>query len=172
MRHVPFFLSLLIPAVALAQTTEERLSQLEARVKALEEAQKIEPPSPSPAVAKDAPIQLVDWDFVFERGNYNQNQYKITYALKNTSDKAIKLNESAINFVDLLGENIASFRINADLKLPAGKVITNTEYYAINQFIPSQLRLKGMEKVNIKALLVVAKAVFADGSIYADQTVR
>jgi hypothetical protein len=51
--------------------------------------------------------------------------------------------------------------------LPAGKPVTDTRYYSVNQFISSQLRLKGMAKENVKAVLVVTKAVFADGSNYA-----
>src|SRR5260370_18154573 len=130
--HIPFLLACLLPVGALAQTTEERLKGLEDRVKALEEqakAPKVDSPTPSPTVATNAPIQLVDWNFAFEEGSYSQHQYKITYTLKNLSDKAIKLNQSALSFYDLLGEKITSVRIAPDLKLPPGKPITATGHY-------------------------------------------
>jgi hypothetical protein len=185
MRHVPFLLVAgLIPAVTLAQTpsTEERLSQLEARVKALEEEagkkQKVEPQkssltaSPSTVAKVDSPIELVDWNFSFEVGSFNQRHYKITYTLKNTSEKPIKLNQSEIEFRDLLGEKVYKIRVDPDLKLPPGKDVTDTGYYDANPFIPDQMRMKGMAKENIKADLIVLKVVFADGSVYAAQAFK
>ena len=182
MRHLPFLLvSGWIPVVALAQTpsVEERLSQLEARVKALEDeankGQKRElttsspTTSPSPVAKVDCPIELVDWNFVFEVGRFNQTHYKITYTLKNRTEKPIKLNQSAIEFRDLLGEKVYKIRIDPDLKLPPGKAVTDTGYYDANPYIPAQMRMKGMAKENIQAELVVLKAVFADDSIYAPQ---
>jgi hypothetical protein len=167
-----FLLAVVIPAAAFAQTPtiDERLSRLESRVKALEEGNKVQEAQaaePAPTAAKDSPIELVDWNFSFEVGSYNQARYKITYTVKNTSDKLIKVNQSEIHLFDLLGAKVTSFQIGADLQLPPGKSVTDTRFYSVNQFIPSPLRLKGMAKENVKAVLVVAKAVFADGSIYA-----
>jgi hypothetical protein len=167
-----FFLAALIPAIAMGQTTEERLSELEARVNALElvsaltKAQKAESPTSIPSSAKDSPIELIDWDFGYEMGTYNQALYKITYTVPNVSDKEITANHSDIYFLDLLGETVTSIRIGADIQLPPSKAVTDTRYYDINQFMPAQLRLGGMAKENIKAVLIVAKAAFADGSVY------
>jgi hypothetical protein len=181
-RHVLFILVAgLIPAVGFAQTPspEERLSRLEARVKALEDevnkAEKAETPTSSPTASPstvaeiDCPMELVDWNFSFEVGRFNQTQYKITYTLKNTSEKPVKLNQSTMEFRDLLGEKIYGIRVDPDLKLPPGKVVTDTKYYDANPYIPAQMRMKGMAKENIKAELVVLKVVFADDSIYAAQ---
>jgi hypothetical protein len=166
------FLAALIPAIAMGQATEERLSELESRVKALElisdltKAQKAESPTPTPSPAKDSPIELIDWDFAYDMGAYNQARYKITYTVRNVSDKEITVNHSDIHFLDLLGEMVTSIRIGADIQLPPSKAVTDTRYYDINQFMPAQLRLRGMAKENIKAVLIVAKAGFADGSVY------
>jgi hypothetical protein len=169
-----FLLATLIPV--LAQTTEDRLSQLEARVKALEDqaakTQKVETllpsatGSPSPIVRVDVPIELINWNVSFEIGSYNQARYKITYTVKNTSSKGIRLNQSRIIFRDLLGEKVYSIKIDADLKMPAGKNIEGGGYYSANPFIPDEMRLKGMAKENIKAEFFVGKVVFDDGSLY------
>jgi hypothetical protein len=133
-RHLPFLLvSGWIPVVALAQTpsVEERLSQLEARVKALEDeankGQKRElttsspTASPSPVAKVDCPIELVDWNFSFEVGRFNQTHYKITYTLKNRTEKPIKLNQSAIEFRDLLGGESIQDQDRSRLETASGK---------------------------------------------------
>jgi hypothetical protein len=169
-------LAALIPTVTLAQTTEERLTQLEARVKALEDqaakAQKAETAlssrtvEPSPVVKADVPLQLVDWSYSFEVGAYNMNHYRIIYTLKNTSQKGVKLNQSAIIFRDLLGEKVYAIKVSPDLKLPVRKNVVDEGAYPANEFIPEQMRLKGMDKENVRAELVVTKVVFDDGTVY------
>ena len=96
-------------------------------------------------------------------------QYKITYTLKNRTDKAIKLNQSTIQFKDLLGERVYGIQVDHDLKIPAQIEVTDTGSYPANQFIPEQMRLKGMAKENVKAELIVTKAVFSDGPIYSGE---
>jgi hypothetical protein len=162
-------------------SVEQRVTDLEKRLSALESITAIalalklktqtnqDAAAPSPTPRSDSPIELVDWNFSFEVGQYNQSHYKITYTLKNRADKAIKLNQSAIEFRDLLGEKVYGIRVSQDLKMPPGKEITDTGYYDANPFIPSQMRLKEMAKENVKAELVVSKAVFSDNSIYSAQ---
>jgi len=162
-----------MPSIALAQTTEERVTALEARVKALEAklaapsvGMPVTAPAGTPIVSKDSPIDLVDFDYAYGLGQYDLPRYKISYVLKNKTDKTITLNHSTLEFRDLLGEIIARFEPGADLQLPPGKNVTDTRYYTINQFLPSQQRLREVSKENIKAQIIVEKAVFADGSIY------
>jgi hypothetical protein len=160
---------------------EQRVTDLEKRLSALESIPSValalqhntqtnqDVATPSPTPRGDSPLELVDWNFSFEVDNYNQTQYKITYTLKNRAEKAIKLNQSAIEFRDLLGEKVYGVRVSQDLKIPPGQEITDTGYYSANPFIPDQMRLKRMDKDNIKAELVVSKAVFSDNSIYPGQ---
>jgi hypothetical protein len=155
-----FLLAVLLPSIALGETTEERVTALEARVKALEAklaAPSVGLPASAPTdtqiVSKDSPIELVDFDYSYEIGQYGIAHYKIAYVLKNKTDKTITLNHSTLEFRDLLGESIANFTPGADLKLPPGKPVTDIRYYQINQFIPSQQRLRGVSKENIKRKL-------------------
>jgi hypothetical protein len=179
------FLSILAPAGAQTPTPtvslEQRVKDLEKRLDALEGVPAIalalklkaetnqEEVSASATPRSDAPLALVDWNFTFQTDQFNQPQYKITYTLKNKTDKAIKLNQSTIQFKDLLGERVYGIQVDHDLKIPAQKEVTDTGSYPANQFIPEQMRLKGMAKENVKAELIVTKAVFSDGSIYSGE---
>jgi len=144
-----------VPAIALALKLKAQTNQQEA--------------SGSATPRTDAPLALVDWNFTFQTDQFNQPQYKITYTLKNKTDRAIKLTQSTIQFKDLLGERVYGIQVDHDLKIPAQKEITDTGYYSANQFIPDQMRLKSMAKENVKAELIVTKVVFADGSIYSSE---
>lgn len=164
-----------------APSLEQRVAGLERRLNALESiptvalALKLKgqtnqgATAPTPTPPGDSPLELVGWNFSFEVDRYNQAHYKITYTLKNKADKIIKLNQSAIEFRDLLGEKVYGIKVDQDLKMPPGKEITDTGYYDANPFIPGQMRLKEMAKENVKAELLVSKAVFSDDSIYPTQ---
>ncbi len=180
-----FFLVLNLAKVQSSTPTpslDERVTDLEKRLNALESIPAValalklktqtnqNAAAQSPTPRSDSPFELVDWNFSFEVDKYNQAHYKITYTLKNRADKTIKLNQSAIEFRDLLGEKVYGIKVNQDLKMPPGKEITDTGYYDANPFIlPGQMRLKEMAKENVKAELVVSKAVFSDNSIYPTQ---
>jgi hypothetical protein len=160
---------------------EQRVTDLEKRLNALEAIPAItqalnvkkqtgeDSAVTSPTPRGDSPLELVDWNFSFEAGKYGQAQYKITYTLKNRTDKDIKLNQSGIELKDLLGEKVYGIRVNQDLRIPAGKEVSGGGYYSANPFIPEEMRLKGMSKENINAELLVLKAVFTDNSIYSAQ---
>src|SRR4030095_2816116 len=148
------------------QTLEKRLSDLEKRVNALEKASPLSsllnPASPTPAVETKSPLELVSWDAKLSRGEYSGYNYKITLTLKNNSDKDIKLIDASVQFADLLGSHIYGIKISPDHLIPAGKAITDTGQYNVNQFMPEQARLAQMKKEDVKATLVVSKLVFTD----------
>lgn len=151
------------------KTSEERLADLERRVSALEKGQ---PPlaalaaqSPPPAAETNSPLQLVSWDYRFVRGEYSRYHYAITVALKNNSDKDIKLIEGTLQFTDLLGTRVYGIKITPDLRIPAGKAVTDKGEYPVNQFIAEQARMAQMKKEDIKATLVIRKIVFGDNSV-------
>jgi hypothetical protein len=122
------------------------------------------PPAASPAAEK-APLELVSWDYSLHQGEYSQNYYAITLALKNNAPKDIKLIDASVLFSDLLGNQVYGIKVSPDHLIPAGKVISDKGQYSVNQFIAEQARMAQMKKEDIKATLIVRKLVFADNSV-------
>lgn len=151
------------------QDVERRLSDLEKRVNALEKASLLSPllnpSSPPPAVETKSPLELVSWDARLSKGQYSNYNYKITLVLKNKSDKDIKLIDASVQFEDLLGSRIYGIKVSPDQSIPAGKTVTESGQYDVNQFMPEQARLGQMKKEDVKAILIVRKVVFTDNSI-------
>jgi hypothetical protein len=121
-------------------------------------------PSPSPAVQTKAPLELVSWEARLSQGEYSNN-YQITITLKNNSDKDIKLIDVTVQFADLLGSLIYKIKVAPDQSIPAGRTITDSNQYRINQFMPEQLRLARLKKEDVKATIIVSKVVFTDNTI-------
>ncbi len=139
------------------RSVEERLSDVEKRVSALE---KKPPPSPTPAAQTKSPLELVSWS-----GEYSQHFYTITLNLKNNADKDIKLIDASVYFYDLQENQVFGIKVNPERSIPAGQVIAEKGDYRVNEFSPEQVRMAQMKKEDIKATLVVQKLVFADNSI-------
>jgi hypothetical protein len=142
------------------RSVEERLSDVEKRVSALEKASPLSlskpPPSPTPAAQTKSPLELVSWS-----GEYSQHFYTITLNLKNNTDKDIKL---VGYFYDLQENQVFGIKVNPERSIPAGQVIAEKGDYRVNEFSPEQVRMAQMKKEDIKATLVVQKLVFADNS--------
>jgi len=168
-----FVLSALVTACTSAcgqdHSVEKRLSDLEKRVTTLEKASPLSSllnaASSPPAVETKSPLQLISWDAHLNRGEYSNYNYKITLTLKNDSDKDIKLIDATVQFADLLGSRIYGIKVSPDHLIPAGKTITDSSEYSVNQFMPEQARLAQMKKEDVKATLVVSKVVFTDNTI-------
>jgi hypothetical protein len=162
-------LALVTSACGQQPSVEKRLSDLEKRVTALEKASPLSSllnaASPTPAVETKSPLELVSWDAHLVRGEYSNYNYKITLTLKNNSEKDIKLIDASVQFSDLFGSHIYGIKVTPDHVIPAGKTITDSGQYSVNQFMPEQARLAQMKKEDVKATLVVSKLVFTDNTI-------
>ena len=156
------FLALCACVCGQQRSVEERLSDVEKRVSALEKASPLSlakpPPSPTPAAQTKSPLELVSC------GEYSQHFYTITLNLKNNADKDIKLIDASVYFYDLQENQVFGIKVNPERSIPAGRVITEKGDYSVNEFSPEQVRMAQMKKEDIKATLVVQKLVFADNS--------
>jgi hypothetical protein len=141
------------------RSVEERLSDVEKRVSALEKASPLSLSKPPPSPQAKSPLELVSWS-----GEYSQHFYTITLNLKNNADKDIKLIDASVYFYDLQENQVFGIKVNPERSIPAGQVIAEKGDYTVNEFSPEQVRMAQMKKEDIKATLVVQKLVFADNS--------
>lgn len=141
------------------RSVEERLSDVEKRVSALEKASPFSLFKPPPSPQTKSPLELVSWS-----GEYSQHFYTITLNLKNNADKDIKLIDASVYFYDLQENQVFGIKVNPERSIPAGQVIAEKGDYKVNEFSPEQVRMAQMKKEDIKATLVVQKLVFADNS--------
>src|SRR6266576_7326173 len=159
------FLALCASVCGQQRSVEERLSDVEKRVSALEKASPLSlakpppPPLPTPAAQTKSPLELVSWS-----GEYSQHFYTIMLNLKNNADKDIKLIDASVYFYDLQENQVFGIKVNPERSIPAGQVIAEKGDYSVNEFSPEQVRMAQMKKEDIKATLVVQKLVFADNS--------
>src|SRR6478672_11076080 len=146
------------------QSVEKRLSDLEKRITALENASPLSSPlnaaSPTPALATKSRLELVAWDARLVHGEDSYDKYEISLTLKNNSDRDIKFIDATVQFADLLGSHLYDIKVNPDHLILAGQSITDTAQYSINQLMPEQARLAHVKKEEVKATLVVSKLVF------------
>ena len=157
------FLALCASVCGQQRSVEERLSDVEKRVSALEKASPLSlakpPPSPTPAAQTKSPLELVSWS-----GEYSQHFYTITLNLKNNADKDIKLIDASVYFYDLQENQVFGIKVNPERSIPAGQVIAEKGDYSVNESSAEQVRMAQMKKEDIKATLVVQKLVFVDNS--------
>ena len=165
-RYVSIFcacLALCASVCGQQRSVEERLSDVEKRVSALEMASTLSlskpSPSPTPAAQMKSPLELMSWS-----GEYSQHFYSITLNLKNNADKDIKLIDASVYFYDLQENLVFGIKVNPERSIPADQVIAEKGDYRVNEFSPEQVRMAQMKKEDIKATLVVQKLVFADNS--------
>jgi hypothetical protein len=158
---------------------EQRVADMEKRVTALESIPAIalalklksnplatESASPQSTPQKDVPIELVDWSYQAGVTSFDQPYYKITLKLRNKTENRIKLIDGTIRFADLLDQNLFAIRIPPDLKYAPGATVTDAGDYQANKFIPEQLRMRKMDKSDVKAVLIVRKVVFDDKTVW------
>src|ERR1700751_3894960 len=93
---------------AQTQSLEQRVAELEARLKAIERLPGVQlmlngnPNIPEQTVQAKPPLALFNWDYQFKPGQYQwENKHWFSYPLKNQSGKAIKLIDCSLQFTDL-----------------------------------------------------------------------
>jgi len=165
------FIMALIPIVGFCSSTlEERVAELESKIKKLEEI--ILTPSNLGVIKPDGEhfsekngvITLKSWSYAYKQGSFSQ-YYEIKYTLKNNYDKQVKLINGSIEFSDLLGESFFSIRIDPDIRIDSKDSATDSGNYGINEFFPGQIRMIKMQKEDIVATLIIRKLVFEDNTI-------
>jgi hypothetical protein len=114
---------------------------------------------------KKPPLELLAWDFAVVKGDFGADYYEISYSMKNTTDKPIKLIDGGLHFSDLLGKHLYGIKIEPDLKIEPNETVKESGEYRINQFIAEQNRMKKMSREDIKAGLRISKVVFGDNTI-------
>ena len=150
---------------------EKRVAKLEALLQKLTApTEKVDDDAEALAAADSTlPLTLGRWSYRFVSGDFGNNFYAIQLELTNNSAKGIKLIDASVQFSDLLDESIYGLKVDPDLKIPPGKKIVDSGKYGINQFIPSQARMRSMNIEDIKCLLVVRRIVFDDNSVWTGQ---
>jgi hypothetical protein len=160
---------------------EQRVTDLEKRLNALERIPAVSmalkfsldssptaSATPPATPQENAPLELLEWTYSFQRGQYEfLNKHAITYALKNRTEKAIKLLQGSIVFRDLLGEKILGIRLAQDVKYPPYKTTPTSGFWDVNSWEPAQMRLSEMNHEDVKAELTIDKVVFDDNTIWS-----
>lgn len=160
----------LIPIFGFSELTlEERIIDLENRVKALEGMEKLENPTEEAQtkllVTDRKPlIKLTSWSYTFRQGRISPH-YEIEYTLKNEYSKPIKLIDGSIRFADLLGDQIYGIKITPDIKIEPNGYYVEIGNYDINRFMSDDFRMSKMEKEDIVVNLVIRRIVFSDNTI-------
>lgn len=114
---------------------------------------------------KRQPLTLVDWNASLEKGDYRE-YFKITYQVKNTLNKGIKLIEGSIKFRDLLGETIMVIEMNKDMRIKPGRSATYTGHYRATMFgSGDKKRLVQLPKAEVQGEVLVKKIVLSDNTI-------
>jgi hypothetical protein len=121
--------------------------------------------SPTPTPQKNAPLEIVDWTYSFEKGkNEYENRHLFKYSLKNRSQRSIKLVDGILMFRDLLGEKIMGIKLDRDVTYPAGEATEASGAWRVNTFEPSEMRLLTIKHEDVKADLIINAVVFDDNS--------
>lgn len=136
----------------------------DAKIANAAKADDVRPPAKNLPQEKKPPLELLAWDFSVVKGDFGEH-YEISYSLKNTADKAIKLIDGGLSFSDLLDERLYSIKIEPDLKIGAQETVKESGEYRINQFIVEENRMKKMMREDIKVRLRIYKVVFDDNTI-------
>ncbi len=177
----PEILSAENPSSSPTPSLEQRVSELEQKIQAIENIpavalalklrwsaeQNTATPVPSPQT--DSPLELVSWEYKFKAGQYSyENRHLFTYVLKNLSDKPIKLVDGTLLFTDLLGEKLIAIKLDRDAKYPAGKTASTSGAWNVNTFDSSggEGRMTTISHDDVKATLLIRNVVFGDNSTW------
>lgn len=180
----PEVLSAENPSPSPTQSLEQRVSDLEQKIQAIENipavalalklrgsAEQNTAATPTPSPQTDSPLELVSWQYQFKAGQYSyESRHLFTYVLKNLSDKPIKLVDGSLVFTDLLGEKLIAINLDRDVKYPAGKTSSTSGAWGFNTFNSGEGRMATMSHDDVKAMLVIRNVVFGDNSTWSAKT--
>jgi hypothetical protein len=91
---------------------------------------------------------------------------EISYNIKNTTPKAIKLTHAAIEFRDLLDAPLLKIAVEEDKLYPANETTYLTGTYRVVWDTRGGGRLLSLSPADIKAVLIVDAVMFEDGSAW------
>jgi hypothetical protein len=168
------------PSPAPTPSLEERVSDLEQRIQAIEHipvvafalqlrgsTEQNTAATPAPTPQSDSPLELVSWEYRFKEGQQSyENRHVFTYVLKNVSEKLIKLIHGTLLFTDLLGEKIVAIKLNADVEYPAGQTASTSGEWDVSPLNRSEKRMATMNHNDIKATLLIQGVAFDDNSTW------
>jgi hypothetical protein len=180
----PGILSAENPSSTPTPSLEQRVSELEQKIQAIENipavalalklrgsAEQNTAATSMPSPQTDSPLELVSWEYKFKAGQYSyENRHLFTYVLKNLSDKPIKLVDGSLVFTDLLGEKLVTINLDRDAKYPVGKTASTSGAWGVNGFNSGEGRMATMSHDDVKATLIIRSVVFADNSTWYTKT--
>jgi hypothetical protein len=157
---------------------EQRVTDLEKRLQAIESIPVVamalnmngsaQSSEASPTPRSNSPLELVSWQYQFKPGRYALlDEHLFSYALKNQSDKAIKLVEGGIAFADLLGEKLISIKLIPDIKCAVSGTASSSGSWQSGLDQASASRLRTLSHDDVKATLTNQKVVFSDNTVWS-----
>jgi hypothetical protein len=177
----PQILSAENPTPSATASLEQRVSELERKVQAIEDipalalalkmreaGEQNTASTPTATPQADSPLELVSWQYQFKTGQYShENRHLFTYVLKNVSEKPIKLLDGTLLFTDLLGEKLIAIKLDPDVKYPPQKDTSACGAWNVNTFVPGEGRMATMNHDDVKATLLIRNVVFGDNSTWS-----
>jgi hypothetical protein len=120
---------------------------------------------------EDGPLELVSTSRNSSKAGADVgapgSEIEISYTIKNTSSKAIKLTHAAIEFRDLLDAPLYKIAVEEDKMYPANQTTSSTGTYRTAWGdTRGTVRLLSLSPADIKAVLVVDAVMFEDGSAW------
>jgi hypothetical protein len=120
---------------------------------------------------EDGPLELVSTSRNSSKAGADVgapgSEIEISYTIKNTSSKAIKLTHAAIEFRDLLDAPLYKIAVEEDKMYPANQKTSLTGTYRTAWGdTRGTVRLLSLSPADIKAVLVVDAVMFEDGSAW------
>jgi hypothetical protein len=131
-----------------------------------------QPQSLSVSTAReDGPLELVSTSRNSSKAGADVgapgSEIEISYTIKNTSSKAIKLTHAAIEFRDLLDAPLYKIAVEEDKMYPANQTASLTgTYRTVWGDTRGTVRFLSLSPADIKAVLVVDAVMFEDGSAW------
>jgi len=125
------------------------------------------PKSPEKQLAKAASVARVvlsGWSAAFHAQKPTA-YYAIEYTLQNNFKRDVRQIEGTITFRETGGEPFMSIQVAKGDMVARGKSIQLSGNYPINASVPEQMKLRNLDKQNIRAELMVERVVFADKSV-------
>lgn len=154
---------------------EQRVTKLEKEVELLKQQvdslksqgpNPVTPPIPTNGVPTPLTQQLtlIKWSFRPVMIKFD-TYHAIDVELHNGFNKIIREIDARIDFKDLLGDHLYSVTISPDLSIPAGGTIVDQGNRRNKRLLGRGHQMVSMQVENIKAILVVEKVVFDDGTV-------
>jgi hypothetical protein len=109
-----------------------------------------------------------EWSYEFDDAQYDyEKKHVFTYALKNQTQKDIKLVDASIVFSDRLGNELMTIKVLPDVVYPPGTPVSTKGAWPTNSWKPEESRLRIMNREDVIPTLVVHRVVFADNTIWS-----